>query len=498
MGIVQKDALRTTLVTYFGLILGYVNKVFLFLWLLTTAEIGLINLIFTLGTLFAQFANLGTVNAIWKFFPYIKNDQRKHYGFLTLNLLIVACGIFFFGSLIILFNSIIVDGFKEHSPLFTDYYLWVIPVGIGVVLYKVLDIYLRALFKNVFSVIANEVIFRIVQTAILLLFALDILGFHQMLISLCLAQFIPPLLLIGYLQRIGEWHFSLRSISVPKRMRRIVLNYSFFSYVNSLAAVLVISLDSIMIARMIGLEGNGVYSMMVFLAAVMMVPYTAIIRVSAPLVSEHWKTRDMTAMRKLYSQVSSVSLFIALFLFMCVWINRFDFISFLSPEKQVDFLPGIAVFLALMCGRVLDMYFGLNGSILVSSKKYKYDILFTSILIVVVILLNLWFIPIWGITGAAVSTAIAYFGYNMARLIFVWYHYNLHPFAKGQLLVMILFAGNVLLFERLPIDLGSAVLNIIVKTAAFGILFALPVYVFRIEPEIVNYVNKVVKKSSRK
>ena len=494
MGIVQKDALRTTLVSYFGLILGYVNKVFLFLWLLTTAEIGLINLIFTLGTLFAQFANLGTVNTIWKFFPYVKNEPRKHYGFLTLNLLIVACGILFFSSLILLFSTFIVDRFKENSALFTDYYLWVIPVGIGVVLYKVLDMYLRALYKNVFSVIANEVIFRIAQSIILVLFAAEILNFDQLLISLCLAQFIPPLLIIFYLRRIGEWHFSLKSISIPAKLRSIIVNYSSFSYINSLAAVLVISLDSIMIAQMIGLSGNGVYSMMVFLTAVLMVPYTSIIRVSAPLVSEHWKTRNMKEMGKLYRQVSSVSLFIGLFLFMCVWVNRLDFLSFLSPEKQSDFLPGIYVFLALMCGRMLDMYFGLNGSILVSSKKYKYDILFTSVLILVVILLNLWLIPIWGIVGAAISTACAYFGYNVIRLIFVWYHYKLHPFSKSQLLVLIIFVFNVMIFEWLPMDIGNAWLNIASKTALFGLLFPLPVYFLNVEPEIVTYVDKVKAK----
>jgi O-antigen/teichoic acid export membrane protein len=213
--------------------------------------------------------------------------------------------------------------------------------------------------------------------------------------------------------------------------------------------------------------------------------------VSAPLASEHWKTRNMEAMHTLYRQVSSVSLFIGLFLFMCVWINRYDFLSFLSPEKQLDFLPGIWVFLALMCGRILDMYFGLNGSILVSSKKYKYDIVFTSILIVTVILLNLWLIPIWGIVGAAISTACAYFGYNIIRLIFVWYHFGLHPFAKSQFMVMALFALNVLLFEFIPFDFGGALLNIFVKTAVFCALFAAPVYFFRIEPEIIRYVDKV-------
>jgi hypothetical protein len=63
MGIVQKDALRTMLISYLGIALGYINKGLLFLIILSTAQIGLVNLLISVGTLFAQFANLGTVYA---------------------------------------------------------------------------------------------------------------------------------------------------------------------------------------------------------------------------------------------------------------------------------------------------------------------------------------------------------------------------------------------------------------------------------------------------
>ncbi len=81
MGIIQKDALRTTIISYTGMLLGYVNKVLLFVIFLTQEEIGLISLIFQLGLLFAQFANLGSINSMWKFFPYLCNSEKKHHGF---------------------------------------------------------------------------------------------------------------------------------------------------------------------------------------------------------------------------------------------------------------------------------------------------------------------------------------------------------------------------------------------------------------------------------
>src|SRR5690554_7651157 len=87
MGFVQKDAFRTMVLSYMGLVLGYLNKGVLFIVFLTTDEIGLVNLIVTLGLLFAQFSNLGTVYATWKYFPFFRNKDRDNYGFLLLTTL---------------------------------------------------------------------------------------------------------------------------------------------------------------------------------------------------------------------------------------------------------------------------------------------------------------------------------------------------------------------------------------------------------------------------
>ena len=57
MGFVQKDSLRTMLISYVGIGLGYVNKGLLFLLILSTEQIGLINLIVGVGILFAQLSN---------------------------------------------------------------------------------------------------------------------------------------------------------------------------------------------------------------------------------------------------------------------------------------------------------------------------------------------------------------------------------------------------------------------------------------------------------
>jgi hypothetical protein len=99
MGFIQKDALLATLITYVGIALGYLNRGVLFLVLFTSQQIGLISLITTIGLLFAQLTNLGSIYVTWRFFPFFRNAERKNYGFLLMNCLIILVGISIFSGI---------------------------------------------------------------------------------------------------------------------------------------------------------------------------------------------------------------------------------------------------------------------------------------------------------------------------------------------------------------------------------------------------------------
>ena len=178
MGLVQKDAFRTTVISYAGILIGYLNKGVLFLLILSTAQIGLINLIISIGTLFAQLANFGTVYVTWKFFPFLKNEEKKHHGFLPFVLLIVGAGIIIYSGLYILFRDQIQEGYIEKSPMFLDYYYWILPIGISYSLFIVLETYLRSLYKNIIAVFAYEVVLRLATTVILVLKWVNLISFE--------------------------------------------------------------------------------------------------------------------------------------------------------------------------------------------------------------------------------------------------------------------------------------------------------------------------------
>lgn len=489
MGLIQKDAFRTMVISYLGIILGYLNKGYLFLLILSTEQIGLVGLIISVGTLFAQLANLGSLYTTWKFFPFFKDQEKKNHGFLPLMLIVVFLGIALYTILALVFREQVEELYKERSSLFVSYYIWILPIGISYVLFMVLEVYLRSFYKNLVAVVALEIVLRLSLTILLFLIWFKVISFDTFVIVHSLLYIIPTSILIVYLYRLKELNLSIRSINISRKFRKILIQYSAFNYVNTLGMVLVNSLDVMMIAQMMGLKATGVYGTVVFLSSALQVPYKSIVRISSPLIADYWKQRQLGKMKELYQKVSSVSLVIGLGSFIIVWVNIDFLFSFLKPEFQ----PGIWVFFFLMIGRMVDMYFGLNGSIFNTSKKYKYDIYFTVFLIVAVFVLNLFFIEWWGIAGAAISTSVALIVYNVGRLLFVWFTFKIHPFHYKQFIVLGLGLLALLICQLLGVITGNKWIQMLIDSGIVFTVFLLPIYIFSLEDETVNYIKKASK-----
>ena len=498
MGIIKKDALKTTIISYLGLILGYVNKGVLFLIFLSTEQIGLLSLIVSIGLLFAQFSNLGMSYTVWRFFPFLRNKEKHNFGFFQFSLIITFIGIVLFSILSIVFKDYICSLYIEKSRQFVQYYYWMVPIGISYALFMTFDVFLRGLHKNIISVIATELIMRLFVTGCIIIYAFGWINFFDLLV-LHSASFLLPTLILGYqLFRNKELHWRFSDIAIPKRLKNIIFSYSLYSYINFIGIMVVISIDTIMVASMVGLDATGVFSTIIYIVSGLLIPYKSLVRISSPFVAKYWKERDMTRMSDLYTRISSIGLVIGLVTFLVFWVNRLEIFHFLPPA----FSDGVYVFLILMIGRIVDMYCGLNGVIFVTSKKYKYDLIFTGFLLFGVYFLNLYLIPIYGIYGAAISTTLAFVFYNIARLLFVYFAYSIHPFKYSQLVVIALFLAILMMFEFIPVLFGNELASMAIKLVTVSALFLFPIYWLKLDKDVVEYSNSIkgslVKRLNRK
>ena len=207
----------------------------------------------------------------------------------------------------------------------------------------------------------------------------------------------------------------------------------------------------------------------------------------------------MSGLQLLYQKSSSIGLFFALAIFLFIWFPVQELFSYIPDYKE-----GIYVFLFLMIGRMFDMYCGLNGTIFSTSRKFKFDLLFSLFLCFSVFFLNIWLIPIYGITGAAISTGLAYIVYNLLRCFFIYSTYGLHPIQPRQALLFLYFIafllGIILINHLLKSEKWNLTpLLMILMNVLFVFLgFVLPIYFLKLEPNTNEFVNRLYKKIVQK
>src|SRR5690606_2192802 len=129
---------------------------------------------------------------------------------------------------------------------------------------------------------------------------------------------------------------------------------------------------------------------------------------------------------ELYKKVGTNQLLLCLFIFLAIWTN-IDNLYYFVPNRTV-YETGKWVVLLIGLGKLSDVLFSVNGEIIVFSRFYFFNITSTLLMSVMVIVLNLLMIPLWGIEGAASSSLLSMFFYNLIKYLYVRKRLGFDPF----------------------------------------------------------------------
>jgi O-antigen/teichoic acid export membrane protein len=236
---------------------------------------------------------------------------------------------------------------------------------------------------------------------------------------------------------------------------------------------------------MIGLAEVGIYTTAVYFTSILMVSAKSFYRVTGPALANFWKDKEMKNIQKLYTNVTLVNTILGGLIFTLIWASITDIYT-IMPDA---FLAGKMVFLLYGIGRMVDLISGVNNTILVNSPKYKFSTYLNLLYTVLMVVLNLIFIPIWGMNGAAFATLISLSLFNILKAGSLYHYFRLHPFHKkfriSLVLVLLLFAiGNLLPSPFSP------VVNIVFKSTVLGLVYLAMLYF----TGLFNFLMKLGKK----
>jgi O-antigen/teichoic acid export membrane protein len=489
MGIIQRDSFRITIIAYIGAAIGYINKIILFPNFLEPDQVGLANLIITIALIYAQLASLGSYNITYKFFPFFNDRKTHHNGFLFGISALTMAGFLLTTIVFLIFQKPFKWYYHESSPLLVEYFFYMIPLGLAFLFYHLFDSYLRSLYRNTIPSLLYEIFMRIFVTLSISAYALGWISFPNFVAIYVVANCLPAVIVILYTWYLKQLLLKPYLSILWKRVGWIVLAYGAFSLFNNLSYLLLSSIDSLMVAQMIDLSAAGIYTTMIFITSVLLIPYRSIMKVSTPVVAANWKARAMDSMEDLYHKATDTNIVIGGGLFLLLWVNIDSIFQFM-PEQ---YALGKYVFLMLGIGRLFDMASGLNGVILLTSKKYRYDLFFTIGLVVFAVISNYLFIPIFGMKGAAFASMVTLIVFNLLRIIFIRMHFKIQPFVWRHLWVpVIIIAAS--LFSGVVGQIINVYIDMIIRSAVISLIFIVPVYWLEISSDTNHMIDKYLKR----
>ena len=460
MGIIAKQSIQGTIVTYLGVAVGFVTTFFVLTRFLSAEEIGLARVLIDAATLFIGLAQLGTSSSIIRFYPHFKAKRQvgenTEHGFFFWTILIPLVGFAIFAIIYCSCYSPLSRWFGEKSPLFVEYYYMVLPMAFFMLYQTIFETNANVRMHIVVPRVVRELITRVGLLVVYLLYAFELLTINGFVIALCGVYAVAMLYNMGYLFSLGEislmpdWEFLRNNRAL---VRQYIL-YTGFLLISAVASVLAPTLSSFFITAEMGLSYTGIFAIATYIAVMVSIPYRSMTAIASPQLATAIKENNREETALLMQRVSSTLLLVGGMILCVIWLN-IDLIFHILPNGET-YASARKVVLILGTSQLFIAVCSFTSSALNYSRFYAFSLLFSFVLTILSILLNNLLIPSFGMNGAAVSNLIAYAIYFLLIALTVRLTLQASTFTGQHLkifiLILLIISLNVLWQKYLPFD----------------------------------------------
>lgn len=469
MGVIKRQGIKGTIVSYAGVVIGYLSFILLMPYCLSTEQIGLIRVIIDAGTFFGTIGLFGVFHGIIRYTPFYNHNAEEHRGFMRFMFLIPTVGLIVFLLFFFLFYDYIMAYYSENSPLLVEFGFWIAPLTIMIVVQQYFEAFCNQLLRIVVPRILREVILRINVALMVIIYYLKYINLQEFIIGLMAVYLLSLIALIAYSLKISPFSFFGKAIYPSKEKQKEILIFCGFVIFGSLGTMLAAKIDSFMIAGTAdGLSKAGIYTTIALMASMIEMPGRAMISMASPKVAQSIKVGDMDDIEKMYKRVSTILLSVASLIFMLIWFNLNSL--FQVMPKGSEYATGLYVFFFIGFGKMIDSFTSTNLVIIQNSKYYKFSLILILFLGVLTIITNAIFIPIWGMYGAAAATLLTVFIYNLVSVIFVQWKFKINPLSNSTWKIILLFGACFALFTFLP-RFSNPYVDVVFRIIAISLLF---------------------------
>lgn len=497
MGQIRKQVIQSSFLSYIGFGIGAINTYFFTRQgMFTPEQYGLTQAIISLSLVLAPLASLGMTAFMNKFFPYYFGHltHRKN-DMLTIAIIfsIIGAALVFSGCFI--FEPWVIKKFKTKSALLVEFYYWSLLFAFFFMCFTILESYMAALKKTVLPAFMKETVYRICVSILIALYLFQVIPFSLFVMLFCCVYLVIVLIMVSYLFFTKQLYIATSFSRVTRRIKRSAGIYVGYVYAGTVISNIARQIDTIALAGAQNLSVTGIYSLNQFAAAILQVPYRGLTAIAAPLIAEHWKNKNLAEISRIYQRSSINLLLIGCFLFVNIWINYDDGLLVLRTDAR--FAAGKTVFLLLGLYNVFELGTGSNSVLIGTSPAWRFEFFSGVILLSASIPLNIYMARHKGMDGVALATAGTLVVYNICRLIFIKYRFNMWPFTMKTVYALLLVSGCYFFTWYLLHNMHGFT-GILLRSALFSCLFFAGVFYLRLTPDLPQFIEVVKQRFAGK
>ena len=484
MGIVLNQSLKNTIITYIGFAIGGISTIFLFPSILGKTYYGLSNYILSCANVIMPLFAIGMQNTLVKFYSQCKTEKEQN-QFLSFSVLfplvltipLLLLGLFFYDEI-----SLFVT---KKNPIVKEF-IYLIPfIGLCMAYFEIFYAWARVHMHSVFGNFIKEVGLRLFSLVALVGMYLGWITAIEFIYLTAGIYFVALLITMLYAFRVKKPDFQL---SIPHNVKGI-LEYTFYIILSGSVANLLLDGDKIMLNQYMDIGNIAFYSVATYIALVISVPSRAMHQIVYPITAKLMHENKHDELNDLYKKTSVNLQIVGGFVMLCIFVN----IDQLYEMLPKDYAGGIWIVFIIGLSKYFDLILGNNNAIIFNSKYYRMVLFLGLMLVFFTIVLNMIFIPLYGITGSAIATLLSITIYSVAKLMFVVKRMHLYPFTiqtiYSILITAILFV--IFYFWKFPFH---PIIGIVLKSILVTILYVYINYRFSISKEINQVLHSIMKK----
>jgi len=487
MGVIKRQTIKGSIYSYLGVGIGFLVTI-ISIKLLTTAQIGLTAIFVAVSGIYSQFSTLGFTKVIERLFPYFRDEENKHNGFVFLTLIVGLIG--FLVSLVSFFflKSYIINNYQSKSPLLVEYVWFIVPLIFFRMYALMLDTYNKMLFDATTGTILNDFVYRVGNLFLLGAFYLKWIDFTLFIWGYIFFLSLPAIYLTGLLIYRKQFNVSPKLHFISPTLRKEMISLSLFGIIGGVSSIALKQIDTIMLGAYADLSVAGVYSIIFYFGTVVLIPSVALGKISSTIIADSWKNNDLKTIDDIYFKSSINQMLFSLLLFILIVANTNNIIQLLGHRYQGT--EWVIVLVSLTSLIVAST--GSSVQIIGTSHKYKIQTYSLGLLVVLSVIFYAIFIPVLGMIGAALGSLLSISGASLMRVYYLKRNMNLFPYRTIHLKCAAIGVVAFVIAKIIP-AIDNFFIDLLVRCSVISILFVGLSYLFHISNDFNQMADKILK-----